>query len=1261
MNFTDEQLRVIDTRNCNLLVSAAAGSGKTAVLVERIIRIVSDLEKKIDIDSLLVMTFTRAAAAQMKDRLSKKLIECMKEAAEEGNSKLLSHLKRQSVLIRGAQINTIDGFCSSILKNHFGKIGLDPSFRVATEGELKLIKADILKEIIENAYEGGGEFFDFIETYSISKGDGDIEDAIMQLYDYSQASPEPVSWLMQAADNYEAKSFDELIENDMVRKLYNSVSYKLNAICLSYENMLKLCNQPDGPYMYADMLEKEKKFVEGALKIAKMLSDGSVINGKKPGKYSFTEWYDKLKLELSNPDFGRMSAKKDDSVNGDKRELVKSLRAKAKDNITKLSERYFINSPEHVMSTLEGAGNNVKIIARLAIEFLEHFKERKKELSIVDFSDLEHMAIDVLYDTKEDGSTVPSAVADEYREQFEEIMIDEYQDSNEVQEVIVNAIARKTDGNCNVFMVGDVKQSIYRFRLAMPQLFMGKRSSYAVKTADDECAGCNNVRIDLHRNFRSRSQVIDTANYIFERIMIPEVGGVEYDEDARLVCGADGYDQSEPDKYKSELILIKQSEDMAKMELEGHAIAQRIRLLMKEMTVDDGNGGQRSLEYRDIAILIRATGGWETAFRDALLANGIPSSVDSKIGYFDSYEVRHVLAYLELVNNIRNDELLCEVLKGPFCDFSDEELAMIRIAYRKCSFYEAAMRYGGVYRELTAKVSADDEDLSDEMTVSDEEIVAEVIDDELAKKLAAFFETLSVYSEKAAYLSVHELITLIIRRFSFDHIVLAMDNGKQRLMNLNMLYQKATEYESTSYKGLFNFIRYINQLKKYEVDFGQANVNSEADDAVRIMTIHKSKGLEFPVCFVSALGKGFNKAAVRDKIVTDNKEGVGIDYIDKLTHIKRPCVIKQAINEKLEHEEMGEELRVLYVALTRAKEKLIMTGVLKESRLEEYMSSEDDEANTAITAEDIMGSSSYLDWIMQSVKYVNNSSPIDIRLVDEYDMIVTETGNTLTRDARREEYFEFYKNGVNKAEMPEFLKVFDWKYPYNEINVRSKYSVSDLKHSDEDEKRYSADFVAEERKEASGSGHDSDEKVPFFISGDKAVKPKLIGSMRGTAYHRFFELIDYTRPLDADDIQAQLEEATRKGQMDSDFAGCIEIADYLAFLKTDAAKRMKAAALCSKLYREQPFCFAVSASQIDESYPDSEEVIIQGIIDVLFMEDDEYVILDYKTDKVKALDELKEKYHRQLEYYAMAIEQITGKRVKECIIYSVTLGKEVSL
>lgn len=724
-------------------------------------------------------------------------------------------------------------------------------------------------------------------------------------------------------------------------------------------------------------------------------------------------------------------------------------------------------------------------------------------------------------------------------------------------------------------------------------------------------------RIDLHKNFRSRSEVLDSVNYLFEQIMTKGLGGITYDNTARLNVGA-AYEQRSGNE--TEVLLVHtdiqtdeelEVEDTVR-ELEARAAARRIKGLMQsQMVLDKTTGDYRPVRYRDIVILTRSLKGWTNVFSEILNREGIPTYTGSKEGYFETLEIGILLNYLRILDNQKQDIPLASVLKSAFGGVSNEELAVIRSAYPEQSFHEAVALYQKEGRDGSVR-----------------------------QKLGLVLDQIASYRQIIPYTAIHVLLWKIVRETGYGEYMAAMPGGAQRKANIDMLIEKAIAYEATSYKGLFHFVRYIEQLQKYEVDYGEASLTDEQADAVQLMSIHKSKGLEFPVVIVAGMSKPFNTQDSRARMVVHPVHGIGIDAVDLEKRTKSPSLLKKVIQKEVTLENLGEELRVLYVALTRAKEKLIMLGTIK--KWEEKEQSYDlirRQSEIPLSFARLTKAGSYFDWVLPALARADQNVPVVLQHLYIEDIVsaevAEESGDLLAEEALRawdpqQIYDERFRQRIDEQ--------FSYEYPHQEEHqLKLKYTVSELKQ---------LGGSPEEAGELLFEEPEVIPLVPKFLSEETELK----GASRGSAYHKLLELLDFTVVYDRDSLKLAVEGLEESGKLSAEMKACIRIDDILNFLQKPLAQRMRAAAGRGMLKSEQPFVIGT-----DGGY------LVQGIIDVYFEEDDELVIADYKTDRVREGVELREKYHVQLEYYAEALERLTGKRVKEKIIYAFAVHEEVQV
>ena len=1271
MKFTPEQQRVIELHNSNILVSAAAGSGKTAVLVERIIRMICDGEHPADIDRLLIVTFTNAAAAEMRERIAAGIIARLE--ADPGNE----HIQKQSALLHNAQITTIDSFSLFLIRNHFNEIGLDPDFRVADEGEIKLLQQEVLAQLLEDAYAGQfvpeapEQFHACVEYFCPGGRESVLEQHILNLSRYAGSFPWPAEWLEERKNDYAAGDMEALVHSDYGQYLTERVNRTVEGCLEKLREVKRLCELPDGPYMYGELTEAEIEQLE-RLTSCKDLEEQAA--------------------KVPAVTFARLPSKKDDSVDPAKRELAKAIRNSVKDTLSDLSESYFKTPLELAVEQGKACREPLRILLDLVLEFDRRLLAAKQERHLIDFSDMEHYALQILLKrekVEETGGTgtdhaetkyriVPSDVAMEYRQYFQEILIDEYQDSNLVQEYLLSAISGEEEGRYNRFMVGDVKQSIYKFRLARPELFLEKYDIY--QETGDLC------RIDLAKNFRSRIQVVDAVNDVFSRIMSREIGGIAYDDKAALYPGA-VYPAQEDPAYGSELLLIRKPEKGEREEsgigeqhaegagvlvdydnvrqLEALAIAARIKQLKGSLQVMEKSTGElRPVRYSDMVILLRTTSGWDEEFKKILEQQGIPVYITSKTGYFGALEVQELLQFLRVLDNPRQDIPLFGVMQSVFGGFTQEEIAQIRSggeghSRKRMTLYEALKEVA-----QSGRTVEEGEEISAGESAGEEA--------ELSQKADTFLQRIGHYRDLTPFTSIRDLLQRILDDYDYLNYVTALPTGSKRRANVEMLLTKASAFEKTSYFGLFHFIRYMEQLEKYDVDYGEADTLDENADVVRIMSIHKSKGLEFPVVFVSGLSKRFNMQDANQSLIVDMDLGVAVDYVDSVRRIKNKTLRRAILSAKMKEDNLAEELRVLYVALTRAREKLILTSVLEKA--EEKWELSQMTGQEKLTYLDFCEAGSYMDFLLPILPQTG----IAVKTLRTEDLAAEELGEQLRMGDRREQLRliacgETPLTGdpeENERKLMHLRERFAYQYPHPGLQkLYTKTTVSELKIAAMAEKDEAAFHTFEEK-----------EVVPY-IPGFRREQEKVSGAVRGNAFHRTMELLDFTylftesglftgcpnnyeeyrRGLDKNRLQNRLEEFLQREtislRLTEEYAKAVSLPKILNFLEQELAYRMWRAQEQGLLYREQPFVLGIDAKRLDPDLPEGEKVLIQGIIDVFFIEDGEIVLLDYKTDVIDSLEALWNRYNVQIQYYEEALTKLMQMPVKERILYSFYLEK----
>ncbi len=1376
IEFTPDQQKVIDLRERNILVSAAAGSGKTAVLVERIIRMICDASRPVDVDRLLIVTFTNAAAAEMRERIRLGLERQLEEHPDD------AHIERQVTLLHNALITTIDSFCLYLIRNHFQEIGLDPAMRVADEGESKLLKQDVLQDLLEQHFaDGDPAFVRCVEFFCPGGRESVLEQHILKLHEYAESCPWPGQWLEERRDDYAILDEADWEQSACGIYLRRYLEKMLQGCADTLGQVLEICQEADGPYMYGPMVEQERDMLlevlgeivtqesgqdrggKGAEKdkagTVSGMGKGETVaeqDGDEPGTTMVME---RLAQSLTHVSFGRLPVKKDPAVSADKRELAKTLRGRVKDTLQEMREQFFTTPIDLSLAQMNACQAPVRMLAELAMEFGQAFRAHKQEKKLMDFSDIEHYALEILL-RREEGKVLPSPVAREYREYFHEILIDEYQDSNLVQEYLLWAVSGEAEGHFNRFMVGDVKQSIYKFRLARPELFLEKYETYTHE--DSSCQ-----RIDLSRNFRSRREVLDAVNSIFVNLMSRDKGGIEYDAQAALYVGAE-YPEG-PD-CRSELLLAEKpeqgSEETAKTR-EARMIAARIHGLRREYLVTDKvTGTLRPARYGDMVILLRTGSGWDEEFKEVLEGEGIPVYISSKTGYFAATEVQELLQLLRVLDNPTQDIPLFGVMKSVFGGFTEEEIAVLRSESQEVSLWQAVQRGAGLETDRSAQAPEEESQAlsveSGEGTVSQassleggegtepqtlsveggegtepqalsvesgegtepqtlsveggegtdpqalsveggegtdpqassmesgegtvpqassaeiqEKTVSPAVSEgapdilpendaqcglnlELQEKCRRFAEKIDHYRSYTIYMPIRQLLETVIRDHDYLQYVTAMPAGSKRRANVEMLLTKASDFEKTSYFGLFHFVRYIEQLEQYDVDFGEAGSLDEYADVVRIMSIHKSKGLEFPITFVSGLAKRFNMQDVNQSFLMDMDYGLGTDFVDVEGRVRNKTLRKLVVSRKMREENLAEELRVLYVALTRAREKLIMTACAADAETlwQQYRLRQPG----PLSYLDFMKAGSYLEDILPAL------DPVQVQVaIWQEEGLKGEAVRKQVDLARREMQLEQAGLWADPAQVRDLEQRFAYTYAYRELEqLYTKTSVSELKIA-----------AMEEKDEAAYQAFEQKEIVPY-IPSFRRDEEEAGGTLRGNAFHKVMELVDYRQLYqgvyerlpesaeifaasgDGEKLKANLREMLARevaeGRLPESYRQVLREHQLVRFFRDPIAWRMWRAAAAGTLYREQPFVYGVSAARLKSQFPAEEKVLIQGIIDAFFVEDGQIVVVDYKTDRVETGQELWNRYAEQLKYYEEALGKLMQLPVKEKILYSSRLG-----
>ena len=1224
--WTEEQLKAIETRRCNLLIAAAAGSGKTAVLVERIIRIITNEESPVDIDRLLVVTFTSAAASEMRERIASAITKALEKSP---NSK---NLQKQLTLLSRANITTMHSFCLDVIKNNFHIIDLDPAFRILDETEGMLLRSEVLEELFEDKYENDDkDFLDLVEAYSDSKSDDKLKDIVLDLYKFSMSGPWPQKWLRDKSEEFNISTIEELDKSSWMKVFIENLVIELQGLISMEEKALELCEETSGLEPYIDTFRDDITMLQ---MIYEHLGAGVVEIYNRLSSANFSKLKTVRKANVS-----------DENVQG----RVKAIRDDVKKKINKLRDEIFSMTPDEMLHSVKSSYPYMKTLSNLVIEFQDKFSNAKKERGALDFNDLEHLCLKIL--TSEN-----SGVSDNFKEYFDEVLVDEYQDSNAVQEAIIDLVSRKYSDDPNVFMVGDVKQSIYRFRQAKPELFLEKYNTYSKEQG-------KNIKIQLYKNFRSRDEVIKGVNYIFKEIMSRVVGELEYTDEEALNLGA-SYKDAEEDNYvvggKIELnildksteveeeILIEEEEDLGAINLEARIVANRIKELLSNKdgkvfkVLDKETGEYRPVTYKDIVILLRATKNWSEVFLDELGAEGIPVYADTGSGYFESIEIRTIISLLKVIDNPMQDIPLIAVLRSPIMSFSAEDLTNIRLVDKDKYFYENII------------------------SISNEEFDCEK---ELIEKCNIFLERLNVWRKKSIYTPIDEFIWYLYTDTAYYGYVGAMPNGVLRQANLRILFQRAKQYEQTSFKGLFNFINFINKLRKSSGDMGSAKVLGENEDVVRIMSIHKSKGLEFPVVFVCGSGKQFNLMDLNNNILYHEELGFGPELVDLDKRVSYPTLPKEAIKQRIRLETLSEEVRILYVAFTRAKEKLIITGAV--NGLEKWITKCCNAAaldKDIILPSEVLKGKSYLDWIGMAICKHRDGESLrelvganDISIKDDLstwsvktwtksDLIVDKKNSDVDEINEENLLINFDCSSVDK----EIERRLDFRYKFRESTlIKSNFSVSELK-----KKNFEQVPVIDTEELFK---EDICNIKPKFLQEERG----LTAAEKGTAMHFVMQKVDLSRVSTIEEIKVQLKELVDRELLSKEEYKVISPYKVKKFFISKLGERMLSAHNRGDIvYRELPFYTEIDVHRIDPDLPkevEGDKVRLQGVIDSFFYEDNEVILLDYKTDYVEQgnEEELINKYRMQIQYYKEALEKITKTKIKECYLYSFYLEKEI--
>ncbi|MBM7541487.1 helicase-exonuclease AddAB subunit AddA [Amphibacillus cookii] len=1228
--WTEAQSQAIHISGKDTLVAAAAGSGKTAVLVERIIQKILNQKEPINIDQLLVVTFTNAAAQEMRHRISQALEQALEERPDS------AQLKQQLTLLQQASISTLHSFCLDLIKRYSYLLDIDPGFRIADPIEADLLRQEVLESLFEEWYGKSFEeqeaFFQVIDRFSNDRSDQEVETLILKLYDFAIQNPWPDRWLDEIADQYDLATDVKEEQLEWLTILKDSVDQQLQAAEADIDHALEITREADGPYHYAEALELDFNTIQ-TLKAKLKLG------------------WDQTQQTFQSLTFKALSRKK---VDGDerKKEQVKVMRNRVKKRLTDIKEQLFTRSLETYLTDVRGLYPTIKQLIGLVKQFKAEYQQLKKEKGLIDFSDLEHYALTVLIDDDARLEVIePSNIAKTIRAKFTEVLIDEYQDTNMVQETILTLVTKESPGN--LFMVGDVKQSIYRFRHAEPSLFINKYKKFA----QDHHLG---HRIDLAKNFRSRKEILTATNYIFKQLLDERVGEINYDQDAELIYGNLSYDEANQEDVEAELMIIDRSnqsvptandeemesnEDLAKAEIEGRAYAKRIKQWIgmdgekPKLIFDKEMGISRPTAYRDIVILLRSM-TWAPAIMDELKKQGIPVYAELATGYLEAIEIQVMLSLLKVIDNAKQDIALASVLKSPLVGIDEEALAQIRLTDKKATYYEALQTF------LTTLEAG-----------------------RLKQKLIGFLSKLSKWRSLARQGSLSDLIWQIYRETGYYDFVAGMPGGRQRQANLRALYDRARGYEQTSFRGLFRFLRMIERMEERGEDLGAARALGEQEDVVRITTIHKSKGLEYPIVILGAMDKPFNMQDLRQRYLLHKDLGFGSKFIDPINRIMYPTLIYHGIKQYIQKELWAEEMRVLYVALTRAKEKLVMVGTVNafEKKQEKWLEALEHKEWTLPGALRL-GLNTYMDWVGVSLIRHRHADLLrgerqtqDIPLPiweDQSQWKITVSHVQDYQDPVRDEQQSTIDLETTIAQAKSIKhtskehdeKVHDrleFQYAYQEATRhRAKQTVTEIKRQQEQvDENAATDIIRSFRPPIV--------ERPLFMQQNRQISVTELG----TVTHTVMQHLPFRQDWDQQRIEGYINQLVNKEILTSVQAQAIDKLAIARFFDTALFNRIKQAKV---IEREVPFSLMIPAHEIYQGWDQrkQEDLFVQGIIDLLIETENGWIIIDYKTDRIPDYANQQERdkmltsrYQTQLDLYTRAIETVLNITIKERYLY----------
>lgn len=1349
--WSDDQWKAISSSGEDMLVAAAAGSGKTAVLVERIIRKISDEDAGFSVDRLLVATFTKAAASEMRERIREALEAALEDQPEN------EHLRRQLSLLGRASITTLHSFCMEIIRRYYQQIPLDPGFRILNEYEAELMRQELLMDLFEQKYSEEGEGSSFrrlVDWFSGERSDDAMYGLVQKLYDFSRSHSWPSYWLEEMAASFRVNSVEELGQSAWVKSIMRDAELALGGAVLLLEQALHIAKEPEGPAAYAETFNSDLEMVNELLTRVK--------NG------AWDELYD----VFHQSEFGKLKAIRKGQADPGLQERAKERREAAKKTVTELKTALFGRTPEQFYDEMNKAAPLMEELASVVNQFAAVFTEEKKARGVVDFSDLEHYALKILRDPDSTPEqTIPSDAALEYQQQFDEVLLDEYQDTNTVQEDIVSLISRNEPGNR--FMVGDVKQSIYRFRLAEPGLFLDKYRRY-----DTEGQG-DGLRIDLARNFRSRLEVVSAVNMLFRQIMNVGVAEIEYDDAAALSFGASFPEVTEEGRYTPELILIdragagapEQTEnagedgavsevieqlEMETAELEARVIASRIHEMVGNtgtpLPVYDKNTKEmRPARYGDIVILLRSAQLWTPLIMEQLKREGIPVIGDQNKGFFQATEIEIMLSLLQVVDNPQQDIPLASVLRSPIVGLDEEELAVIRLAGKRLSFYDAMRstienleketnqsNSGHISHNKSDEQEQLEAQLALDLGMKEASAALEVLETldgtmndvpveqstsdslkfktSLLRKLNAFSESLEEWRHEARSGSLSELIWRIYRDTGYLDWVSGLPGGVQRSRNLKALYDRAKQYEnSTANRGLFRFLTFIARLKDNGGDLGAVGIAADTEGSVRIMTIHRSKGLEFPIVFVAGMSKMFNQQDLNAPFMMHKELGFGPRFVDEENRVSYPTLASLAIRRRAHAELLAEEMRVLYVALTRPKEKMILIGTVKDAVQKAMNWSQIQNHQDLLLPETLLASGrSYMDWIGPAVfrhpdawhlralagiedeemgrdleqpdLFVQDNSRWHISVLSAESVSsslgasINEAADEINEDRQQVTRALLELSPVktpvleesecNKAKIDEVLS---WTYPYTaSAHTAASTSVTEMKALLAMQEHPPLGLIEEKvLHDEEGRLAVNDEFTLHLRRPKFMEESRLTGAERGTVYHTLMQHVPAEPGLTVSMAEAVIASLVERHILLPYQAETIDPVQIVRFFESEPGAALVEAEKTGWVRREMPFSYGLPADETlldfhfnapadeenryDTSVLGEETVLIQGIVDCLFEVNGKRILLDYKTDRVLehrgGIDTLAKGYEFQLDLYARALRDILGYEIDEKWLY----------